>query len=47
MQMLTLPDWTIYYYAIGKQKPPEDSEWATSKVLGESHNSNGQYTPED
>lgn len=34
-RLLTLPDWTIYYYAIGKKQPPEDSEWSKSKVLAE------------
>ncbi|CAD6581912.1 MAG: succinate dehydrogenase assembly factor 2 [Cyphobasidiales sp. Tagirdzhanova-0007] len=34
-RLLTLPDWTIYYYAIGKKTPPPDSEWAKSKVLAE------------
>jgi len=32
--MLTLPDWTLFYWAIGKKEIPEDSEWKHSKVLG-------------
>jgi succinate dehydrogenase flavin-adding protein (antitoxin of CptAB toxin-antitoxin module) len=31
-QLLTLPDWTIYYWSVGRQAPSE--EWADSKVLG-------------
>lgn len=32
--MLTLPDWTLFYWAIGKKEIPADSEWKNSKVLG-------------
>lgn len=44
LQLLTLPDWTIYYWAIGKKAPPTESFWATSKVLAElkKHASNEQ-----
>lgn len=35
--MLTLPDWTLFYWAIGKKEIPEDSEWKNSKVLGRLH----------
>lgn len=34
LQMLTLPDWTLFYWAIGKKEIPADSEWKNSKVLG-------------
>jgi len=42
--LLTLPDWTIYYWAIGKKAPPAESFWATSRVLAElkKHASNEQ-----
>jgi succinate dehydrogenase assembly factor 2 len=33
-KMLTLPDWTLFYWAIGKKEIPADSEWKHSKVLG-------------
>ncbi|KAK9898467.1 DUF339-domain-containing protein [Cystobasidium minutum MCA 4210] len=32
-RMLTLPDWTLFYWAIGKKEIPADSEWKNSKVL--------------
>jgi len=34
-RLLTLPDWTIYYWAIGKKEPPAESGWRESKVLAE------------
>lgn len=33
LQFLTLPDWSIYYYATGKQEPP--APWAGSWIVGE------------
>lgn len=35
-RLLAIPEWTIYYWAVGKQSPPEGSEWQTSKILGTS-----------
>lgn len=34
-RLMAIPEWTIYYWAVGKQEPPEGSEWRTSKILGE------------
>lgn len=32
-RLLTLPDWTIYYWIIGKKEIPEDVEWKDSKII--------------
>jgi len=34
-RLLAIPEWTIYYWAIGKQSPPDGSEWSSSKLLGQ------------
>lgn len=35
-RLMAIPEWTIYYWAVGKQEPPEGSEWRESKILGRS-----------
>ena len=35
-RLLSVPEWTLYYWAVGKSEPAEDSEWRGSKLLGES-----------
>ena len=33
-RLMTIPEWTLYYWAVGKQEPGTDSEWRQSKILG-------------
>lgn len=34
-RLLSVPEWTLYYWAVGKSEPAEGSEWRGSKLLGE------------
>jgi succinate dehydrogenase assembly factor 2 len=33
-ELLTIPEWTLFYWATGKEELPKDSPWRESKILG-------------
>jgi len=32
-RLMSVPEWTLFYWMSGKQRPAEDSEWASSSLL--------------